>query len=359
MIIGILKEQGDKRVAMTPQAISKISSENVKFWVEKGAGETAYYSDSDYADQAEIKSREEILAKSDLTIFINPISDEELGKMKKESAVVSQFAPFADDKITSKLKNHGLTAFSLDMIPRTTLAQSMDVLSSMASIAGYKAVLEAAMHLPRYFPMMMTAAGSVRPAKIIVLGAGVAGLAAIATARRLGAVVEANDTRLAAKEEVESLGAKFIMVEGAKDDVGAGGYAVAQSDEFLQKQRELVQEKVSQADVVITTAQVRGRKAPILLPNDTVEKMKPGAVIVDLASSTGGNCELSKDNDVVVHNNVIIIGNSALASKMPQDASHLYGNNLVNYLKVLIKDEALNLDMENEIISGSLITKEA
>ena len=244
----------------------------------------------------------------------------------------------------------------MDMIPRTTLAQAMDILSSMAAIAGYKAVLTAANHLPRYFPMMITAAGSIRPAKVLILGAGVAGLQAIATARRLGAMVEAFDVRKAAKEEVESLGAKFVEVAGAADDKGAGGYAVKQSEAFIKRQRAEVQNRATKADVIITTAQVRGRKAPILLPKATVDKMKAGSVVVDLASSTGGNCELSEDNELIIHNGVKIIGNSALASDMPQDASTLFSNNILNFLKLIIKDGELVLDKENEIIKSALIT---
>ena len=204
--------------------------------------------------------------------------------------------------------------------------------------------------------MMITAAGSIKPAKVLILGAGVAGLQAIATARRLGAMVEAFDTRQAAKEEVESLGAKFVEVEGAKDDKGAGGYAVQQSEEYLQRQRAEVQARAIKADVVITTAQVRGRKAPLLVPKETVEKMKPGAVIVDLASSTGGNCELTKDGEVISVHGVTIIGNSNLAGLMPQDASLLFSNNTLNFLKMLIKDGQINLDLGNEIIRGAFIT---
>ena len=234
----------------------------------------------------------------------------------------------------------------------------MDVLSSMASVAGYKAVLVAANHLPRYFPMMITAAGSIRPAKVLILGAGVAGLQAIATARRLGAQVEASDTRLAAKEEVESLGAKFVMVEGAADDSGAGGYAVQQSEDFLRRQREEVQNRAAKADVIITTAQVRGRKAPILLPKDTLDKMQPGSVVVDLAASTGGNCEMTKDREIVKYNGITIVGDSDLAATMPQDASTLFANNLVNFLKLFIKEGQLSLNMEDEIIKGAYITGE-
>jgi len=267
------------------------------------------------------------------------------------------FQSYNDETIVPKLDKLPITAFGLDMIPRTSLAQSMDVLSSMASIAGYKAVLVAADHLPRYFPMMITAAGSIRPAKVVVLGAGVAGLQAIATAKRLGAMVEASDVRAAAKEEILSLGAKFIEVEGAAEDTGAGGYAVEQSEDFLKRQRAHVQERASQADIIITTAQVRGRKAPILLPTETVNQMNPGSVVIDLASSTGGNCDPSVDQKTIVVNGVTVIGASNLPARMPQHASLLFSNNVMNYLTYMIKDGRINMDMDDEIIGGSCISK--
>ena len=356
MKIGIPKESNDNRIAMVPVTMTKIKSDKVEFLVENGAGETASLPDADFSEVATMADRATILSSSDIIVTVNPLSDEELAKVKKGTLLISMFAPYVDDSITSKLKTHGLQGVSMDMIPRTTLAQAMDILSSMAAIAGYKAVLTAASHLPRYFPMMITAAGSIRPAKVLILGAGVAGLQAIATARRLGAMVEAFDVRKAAKEEVESLGAKFVEVAGAADSKDAGGYAVAQSEDFIKRQRAEVQNRASKADVIITTAQVRGKKAPILLPKETVDKMKAGSVVVDLASSTGGNCELSKDNEIIIYNGVKIIGNSALASDMPQDASTLFSNNMLNFLKLVIKDGELVLDKENEIIKSALIT---
>ena len=356
MILGVLKEINDRRVAIAPETLPKLEELGCEVWIESGAGENSYYQDDDYSGNAKITSRNEILSSADLLLTIFPVEDHEYESIKQGAIYISLFAPFFDKTIVDKLNQYPIKAFSMDMIPRVTLAQSMDVLSSMASIAGYKAVLKGLEHLPRYMPMMITAAGSIKPARVLVLGAGVAGLQAIATARRLGAVVEAFDTRQAAKEEVESLGAKFVEVEGAKDDTAAGGYAVEQSEEFLKKQRALVQEKASKADIVITTAQVRGRKAPILLPKETVDKMRNGSVVVDLAASTGGNCELTKDGEVVIHGGVSIIGDSQLASFMPQDASKLYGNNVLNFLKLLIKDGAITIDLENEIIRESLIT---
>ncbi len=356
MIIGFPKERDDKRVGMVPSVLSKLTALGVEVYIEKGAGEGAFYTDEDYAGDAKMVTREELLAQSDFVVSISPLPEEEWGRLKSGAVMISRFAPYFDKEVAGRIEQAGLRAFSLDMIPRTTLAQSMDVLSSFASVAGYKAVLLAANHLPRYFPMMITAAGSIKPAKVLVLGAGVAGLQAIATAKRLGAQVEASDTRLAAKEEVESLGGKFILVEGAKDDASAGGYAVEQSEDFLRRQREEVQRRASKSDVIITTAQVRGRKAPLLLPAETVEKMRPGSVIIDLAASTGGNCELTQDRKTIVHKGVTIIGNSDLAADLPQDASFLFANNIAHFVKLFIQDGKFEPDMENEIIKGALIT---
>ncbi|MEL6719405.1 MAG: NAD(P) transhydrogenase subunit alpha, partial [Bacteroidota bacterium] len=293
MKIGILNETSDQRVGLVPSVLKKIANLGAEFLVEQGAGEQASISDQDFEGVAKVVNRSTLLSEAEILISVQPPEDEVLSQLSENTLLISMFAPYHDDSIISKLESQNLRAVSMDMIPRTTLAQSMDILSSMASIAGYKAVLTAANHLPRYFPMMITAAGSIRPAKVLILGAGVAGLQAIATAKRLGAMVEAFDVRSAAKEEVESLGAKFVEVEGAKDDRDAGGYAVEQSEEFLKRQRAEVQSRAAKADVVITTAQVRGRKAPTLLQKETVEQMKNGAVVVDLAASTGGNCELT------------------------------------------------------------------
>ncbi|NUN99125.1 MAG: Re/Si-specific NAD(P)(+) transhydrogenase subunit alpha [Saprospiraceae bacterium] len=357
MQIGILKEKQDNRVAIVPDGLPKIKALGVELLVETSAGAGAMYDDDAYAAEARLLSREAVLEQADLLISINPPDEAELSRLKEGTVLISQFQPFLYPEVVSKLQSLKLVAISLDMIPRTTLAQTMDVLSSMASIAGYKAVLEAARLLPRYFPMFITAAGSVRPAKVLVIGAGVAGLQAIATARRLGAAVEAFDTRTAAKEEVLSLGAKFVEVEGARDDSAAGGYAVQQTEEFLQRQRAEVQSRASKSDVIITTAQVRGGKAPMLIAKETVEQMRKGSVIIDLAASSGGNCELTQNNETIVYHGVQIVGNSNLAALMPQDASFLYSNNVLNLLKILVKDGAVNLDMENEIIRGSCITK--
>ena len=359
MKIGVLKERNDNRVAINPDYVKILSEQDHEVFVETNAGQLAYIYDDEYKENgAKILSREKVLSQSDLIVSIHPMEEKEIKSLAKSSVYVSSFRPFVEDTFLKILSSAGLTAFSLDMIPRISLAQSMDILSSMASISGYKAVLMAANHMPRYFPMLTTAAGTIPPAKVLVLGAGVAGLQAIATSKRLGAVVEAFDTRAAAKEEVQSLGAKFVEVEGAQDDKGAGGYAVEQTEEYKQKQRDLIFEKVTKSDVVITTAQLRGRPAPTLVTKEMVDIMKPGAVIVDLASSTGGNCELSKDNDIVIHNNVTIIGNSELSSDVAQHASQLYSKNIQNYFKEVLKDGQINFDMENPIIQSSCIVKE-
>ncbi len=353
MKLGILKEQTDNRVVLTPKTVAKFKALVPDIVLETGAGQSSNFSDDDYAD-VQIASREEVL-KSDVILSVNPPQIADL-EANPKATFIAVFNLFNNPEIKSAIEKHNIQAFSLDNIPRTTLAQSMDVLSSMASIAGYQAVLTAATHLPRYFPMMITAAGSIKPSTVLVLGAGVAGLQAIATAKRLGAQVEAFDVRKAAKEEVQSLGAKFVEVEGAKDDTAAGGYAVEQSEDFLRRQREEVQKRAMKADVIITTAQVRGRKAPILVPASTVKNMKAGSVIVDLAASTGGNCELTKNDEVIQHQGVTIIGDSNLAEKLPEDASTLLSNNYLNFLKILIKDGALNVDMDNEIIAKTLVT---
>jgi NAD(P) transhydrogenase subunit alpha len=355
MKIGVLKESNDNRVAFVPEVIAKMSKANTSFLVEKGAGNAAFFSDAAYAESgAKIYSRKEVIAASDLLISIFPPETSELPQLKNK-ILVSSFQPFNNTYSLSALADGNINAFSLDMIPRTTLAQSMDVLSSMASIAGYRAVLKAAELLPRYFPMLTTAAGSIPPAKILILGAGVAGLQAIATAKRLGGKVEAFDTRLAAKEEVMSLGAKFVEVEGAKDDKGAGGYAVDQTEEYKIKQKALIKEHIIKSDVVITTAQLRGKPAPKLITKDMVELMRPGSVIVDLASSTGGNCELTQDQKMIMHGDIKIFGNSELSGEMPMHASQMYSKNIANFLDVLLKEEGFKPDFNNEIVRGACV----
>jgi NAD(P) transhydrogenase subunit alpha len=356
MVIGILKEPNDKRVSLVPSTLKKTKFDGVEFWIEKDAGAAASYPDEVYEKYAIIKDRTSILKEADILVTINPIPKKDIPKVKKNALLVALFSPYTNKEIIAEVKSSGLRAVSLNLIPRTTIAQTMDILSSMAAISGYKAVLLAANESPRFFPMMITAAGSIKPCKVLVLGAGVAGLQAIATARRLGAMVEAFDVRAAAKEEVESLGAKFVEVPGAIDKKDAGGYAVEQTKEFMENQQLQVQHRASKSDVVITTAQIMGKKAPILLTKETVSKMKPGSIVIDLAASTGGNCELTENNKTILYNGIKIIGNSHLAAEMPKDASFFYSNNLASYLKQIVKNGEIDLDMENIIIHKTLIT---
>jgi NAD(P) transhydrogenase subunit alpha len=357
MIIGVLKEQApETRVSLVPEVVTALVKMNVEVWVEQGAGDTAFHSDKAYTDAgASIKNAGDIMSSADLVLTINP---ENIQSDAKSSAVLmGVYQPLFNGSLMQRWADKGYSVFSLDTIPRTTRAQSMDVLSSQANIAGYKAVLLAATQYCRYFPMFMTAAGSIAPAKVLILGAGVAGLQAIATARRLGAVVEVFDTRPAVKEEVMSLGAKFVEVEGAADASKAGGYAVEQSDDFQRRQRDKIHEHAKKADIIITTAQIPGRKAPILITKEMIADMRPGSVIIDLAAVTGGNTDYTENAKTVMQNGVAIVGNSALAATAPADASKLYSKNVLNFLKLIVdKDGNLNLNFEDDIVKGTCIT---
>ena len=358
MNIGILKEiNGENRVSLLPEAIGLVTKLHLNVLVETGAGANSYASDRQYSEAgAEVISREKVIEKADLFLAINPPDEATLQKLRPGQVIIAAFNPYFNPALVNTMAAGGITAFSLDIIPRTTRAQSMDILSSMATVAGYKAVLIAANLLPKFFPMFMTAAGTITPAKILILGAGVAGLQAIATSRKLGGVVEVFDVRAAVKEEVVGLGAKFIEVEGATDDKSAGGYAVEQSDEFKKKQAQAIHDHAVKSDVVICTAQIPGRKAPLLLRTETVAAMKEGAVIIDLAASSGGNCEVSKNNETVIYQGVKVVGNSLLASEMPSDASKMFGKNLVNFLKLIIDEEGnLRLNWEDELVTGTLL----
>lgn len=361
MIIGILKEPTyDNRVVMLAESVAIFTKLGVQVLVERDAGRKAFEPDNKYTEAgAQISTQDEILEKAEVILFINTPNNGFIEKVGENQILIGQMNPLFNHELIKKLGTKGITSFSLDSIPRTTRAQAMDVLSSMATIAGYKAVLKAADYLPSFFPMFMSAAGTIKPSKVLILGAGVAGLQAIAIARKLGAVVEAFDVRTAAKEEVESLGAKFVEVEGAKDDASAGGYAVEQTEEYKQKQQALIQDRSSKADVVICTAQIPGRKAPLLVMKETIEKMKEGSVVIDLAASTGGNCELTENAKTVQKHGVYIVGNSNLPSEMPSDASKMYGKNMVNFLKLIIDENGnLNLNFEDDIVQGTCITKD-
>ncbi|MBE0650348.1 MAG: Re/Si-specific NAD(P)(+) transhydrogenase subunit alpha [Bacteroidales bacterium] len=358
MKLGIVKEpDNEQRVVMLPSHIKKLTTSGNDLLIEKGAGDRAFAFDKDYEEAgAKTVSREELFKEADMILGIRLPGKKEIDSLKPNQILVFVIDPLTNTETVKSLKEKGNTVFSMDIIPRITRAQDKDILSSMATVSGYRAVLEAALHLPRFFPMFMTAAGTIRPAKVLVLGAGVAGLQAIATARRLGARVEAFDVRSEVKEQVESLGAKFVEVKGATEDKSAGGYAVEQSEEYKARQRELVQEHARSSHVVITTAQIPGRKAPVLITKETVENMMPGSVIIDLAASSGGNCEVTKNGETYSHGPVTIVGKSDYPSYMSIDASTMFGNNLLNFLKLLIDSEGkLTLDFDDEIIRESCV----
>jgi NAD(P) transhydrogenase subunit alpha len=359
MIIGLIKESGkERRVALLPEVIAALVKLNVPVMVEKNAGERSYVSDEDYIEAgATIHSKKEVVTESGMIVKINPPTDEELGWMKEEQIFLGVLNPLVDHEIVKKLASARVTGFSMDIIPRTSRAQAMDILSSMATVNGYKAVLTAANTLPKFFPMFMTAAGTITPAKVLILGAGVAGLQALATSRKLGGVVEVFDVRAAVKEEVTGLGGKFIDVEGARDEKSAGGYAVEQTEEFKSRQAQAIHDHAVKSDVIICTAQIPGKKAPVLLKKETVEAMKPGSVIIDIAASSGGNCELTKDGETIVIHGITIIGNSFFTIDMPYDASKMFGKNVLNFLKLMISPtEGFRINWEDDIVKGTCVT---
>lgn len=358
MTIGILKEPPyETRVSLLDEAVATLTKKGITVLIEAGAGERAFCPDAAYTKAgATITNRQAVLASADLLLSIHMPPGEEISE-KKSLVLIGVYQPLYHPGKMNEWAHWGLTSFSLDMLPRTTRAQSMDVLSSQANIAGYKAVLLAANTYCRYLPMFMTAAGSIKPARVMILGAGVAGLQAIATSRRLGAVVEVFDVRPAVKEEVMSLGAKFVEVEGAADVSKAGGYAVEQTAEFLDRQKAKIAETIAKSDIVITTAQIPGKKAPLLIEGYMVEAMRPGSVIIDLAAATGGNCAYTRDNETNEVNGVTIIGDSNLAAGMPSDASRMYGKNVLNFLQLILDKEGnINLNWEDDLVKGCCIT---
>jgi NAD(P) transhydrogenase subunit alpha len=357
MTIGVLKEPfPERRVSILAESATILTKKGITVFTEAGAGEGAFCFNKDYEEAGVvIKERNDIIKVADVILQINPIPASELNI--SSGILIGVYQPLFNAGLMKEYATKKCTVFSLDMLPRTTRAQSMDVLSSQANIAGYKAVLLASNLYPRYFPMLMTAAGSIKPARVLILGAGVAGLQAIATAKRLGAIVEVFDTRPAVKEEVMSLGAKFIEVEGAADASHAGGYAVAQSEEYKKRQQDRIAETIAKADIVITTAQIPGMKAPILITEEMISTMRTGAVIIDIAAATGGNTPVTKNNEVIDYNGVSIAGNGNLQSTMPYDASKLYGKNVLNFLPLIMDEKNnINLNWADDLVSGCCIT---
>ena len=357
MNIGVLKETKslEKRVAIIPSTVKDLTEKGYSFFVEKSAGNSSHYSDQSFMDAgAKMVDRHEAF-NCDIVIKVNTPTEDEIGLLNSNSLLISLFQTIKDVDLVKKLKDKQISAFSLNLLPRTTLAQKMDILSSQANIAGYKAVLIGADHIEKYMPLLMTAAGTIPPAKTLVIGAGVAGLQAIATAKRLGAQVEAFDVRPEVKEQVESLGAKFIEVESDSDDgVGSGGYAKETSEEYKKRQQKLMEERISKSDLVITTALIPNRPAPVLIPTSMVNLMKSGSVIMDLASENGGNCELTKPDELVNHNGVLIDGNTNLPSTMATHASQLFSKNVQAIIEHCNTEEGFKLDKEDEIIDGML-----
>ena len=356
--IGVLKETfpGERRVAITPKVMDLLSKAGATVCVEAGAGLESGFSDEDYtAKGAKIAANAAAVA-ADAQVLLTVRAPEPAGLVRKEQILIGFCDPLSEPQLAAAYAHAGATLFSMELVPRITRAQSMDALSSMASVAGYKAVLIAASTLPRLFPMMTTAAGTVPPARVLVIGAGVAGLQAIATARRLGAVVSGYDVRSAVKEQIESLGAKFVNITIGAGGEGQGGYARALTDEEIRSQREQMAAVLKEQDVVITTAAVPGRKAPILVTRDMVHVMSPGSVIVDLAAERGGNCEVTQPGATVVENGVIVVGPVNLPASVPNHSSQMYGRNIVTFLKnMMTKEGALNIDTADEITRESLV----
>ena len=351
--------ENETRVAATPGTVRELIKSGLKVFVESDAGSAAHFSNEAFenAGATILESKRDLMSKADIVLKVMPPTLDQIVLLQPKSTMVSFCQTTRDLDTVKALKEQSVTGFSMHLIPRTTLAQKMDALSSQANIAGYKAVLMAASRVGIYMPLLMTAAGTIRPAKVLVIGAGVAGLQAIATAKRLGSQVEAFDVRPVVKEQVESLGAKFIEVESSDDEgVGEGGYAKETSEDYKKRQQELIHDHISKSDVVITTALIPGRPAPILITTSMVDAMKPGSVIMDLASENGGNCELTEKDEVIDHNGVTIDGTSNIPGSMPVHASELYAKNITAFITYMINDGQLELDLDDEIVSGAMYT---
>ncbi len=362
MKIGVPKEtlDGERRVALVPEVVNKLTAKDHEVIVERGAGAAALIPDAQYAEAgATLADDPAAIYEADVVVKVAPPTTEEVARLRSDTILIGFLQPLTNGDGIRAIAQTGVTSFALEAVPRISRAQSMDALSSQANIGGYKGVLIAASEIGRFFPMLMTAAGTIRPATVLVLGAGVAGLQAIATARRLGAVVQGFDVRAAVKEQVESLGAKFLEFDLGGDLEGAGGYAKELTPEQQARQQELMAEAIGKVDVVITTAAVPGRRAPILVTEEAVKKMKPGSVIVDLAAETGGNCELSEPGETVLRYDVKIVAPLNVPSTMAEHASQLYARNIEALLGLMISDEGqLVLDFEDEVIAGACITRD-
>jgi NAD(P) transhydrogenase subunit alpha len=360
MKIVVTKEikDGEKRVALTPDGVKSLVKAGFECHIESGAGLTSFIHDEQYTKVgATISSnKDELLANGDIFVKVNPPAAEEINKMKSESALISFLYASTNAEIVKNLMARNISAFSMDAVPRTTKAQRMDALSSQASLGGYKAVMMGANALGKIFPLMMTAAGTITPSKVLIFGAGVAGLQALATAKRLGAVVEVTDIRPGTKEEVESLGGRFLQVEGDDSVKVEGGYVKEVSEEYLKKQKEMINKHVSDADLIITTAAVLGKKSPILISKEMVDTMKKGSVIVDLAAESGGNCALTQLGKTIQYQGVTIIGEGNLPGLLPQNASEMYSRNVTALLNHLCGKEGFKWEMDEEITKGCLIT---
>lgn len=360
MLLGVPKElkEFERRVALSPAVVKQIVAAGYRVLLETGAGEESYFSDQLYQEAgAEISpSAEQVYKTADIVLKVNAPSVQEIALMKKSATLISFMWATSSPEIVEACAQQGITSFSIDAIPRISRAQKMDALSSQSNLAGYKTVILGANHLGKMFPLMMTAAGTIKPSKVLIMGAGVAGLQAIATAKRMGAIVEVSDIRPETKEQVESLGGKFISVEGESGLKTEGGYVKEISKEYLEKQKQLVTKHISDADLVITTALVPGKKAPLLITADMVKSMKAGSVIVDMAVEQGGNCELSELNKTVVKEGIIIVGESNLPSLLPVNASELYARNIQTFLFHISDKDELKIDLEDEITAGSMIT---
>ena len=363
MKIVILNEgASDSRVSASPETVKKINEMNHAVYVQKGAGIKSNFLDQDYEENgAKIFEDENVIREADVIFKINKPSKDQIGLFKENSILIAALDPFNNPDLIEDLRNKKIISFAMELMPRITRAQSMDILSSQSNLAGYQAVINASKLFNKALPMMMTAAGTIAPAKVMVFGAGVAGLQAIATAKRLGAIVSATDVRVAAKEQVESLGGKFIMVESdeLEDAETSGGYAKEMSAEFKTKQAELISRTLSGQDIVICTALIPGKKAPVLISENQVKSMKPGSIIIDLASESGGNCECSKSGEMINIDEVLVVGAKNITSEIAQDASSLFAKNLLNFFMILLDSETneININWEDEIVTGTALTK--